>query len=174
MKKVVLSTISVLFLAVMARATNLSNNLKVDTSSYVYQNKIDSVGMNNQKLEGILKKQGEIIESREGYWQLKYLNRILIVVTDQKNNRMRIITPIIDEKEMKKSYYSEVLKAQFDRALDVKYALYNGLLWSIFVHPLKELTESQLIDAISQVFYAAHNFGGSYRSTNLQFGSGDK
>ncbi|MCH8319327.1 MAG: hypothetical protein IIA88_12705 [Bacteroidetes bacterium] len=48
------------------------------------------------------------------------------------------------------------------------------MLWSIFVHPLKELTQSQLIDAISQVFYAAHNFGGSYRSTNLQFGSGDK
>ena len=174
MKKVILPFISVLFLAVIAEATNLLNNLKVDTSSYIYQNKIDSVGMNNQKLEGILKKQGEIIESREGYWQLNYLNRILIVITDQKNNRMRIITPVIEEKEMKKSNYSEVLKAQFDRALDVKYALYNGLLWSIFVHPLKELTQSQLIDAISQVFYAAHNFGGSYRSTNLQFGSGDK
>ena len=132
--------------------------------------KVLTNGMTNERLEQIFKENGTILEGSLGFWQVQYLDRVLTVITDASHNRMRIMTAIMHKKDLKKSQTIELLKAQFDKALDVKYALHNEVLWSAFVHPLKELTEEQVKDAMSQVYFAAYNFGGSYRSTNLQFG----
>ncbi|MBL4753280.1 MAG: hypothetical protein JKY52_06755 [Flavobacteriales bacterium] len=130
-----------------------------------------NTGMTNERLGQILKENAKIIEGSLGFWQVQYHDRVLTIVTDENHNRMRIVTAVIEQKDLKKSHMTELLEAQFDRALDVKYALSNDILWSAFVHPLKELTEEQVKDALSQVYFAAYNFGGSYRSTDLQFGS---
>jgi len=61
------------------------------------------------------------------------------------------------------------LVANFHSVLDVKYALSDEIVWSVYAHPLKELTETQVIDAIEQVYVAALTFGDSYSSTNLVF-----
>lgn len=146
-------------------------NLDTLESKNIEQTKIGGSGMNNELLEQILRDNGTIIKGSLGFWQVQYLDRVLTVVTDAGHNRMRIMTAIMEKKDLKKAQTIELLQAQFDRALDVKYALYNDILWSAFVHPLKELTENQVKDALSQVYFAAYNFGGSYRSTDLQFGN---
>ena len=130
--------------------------------------------MNNSKLERILEDNGKIIQGNLGYWQLRYHDRVFTIITDEKHNRMRIMTPIIELKKVKKPQFEEILEAQFDRVLDVKYAAYNEYLWSVFIHPLSELTEEQVEDALSQVYYAAATFGNQYVSTNLQFGTSEK
>lgn len=131
----------------------------------------DDDKMNNSKLEKILIEMGTV-KGNEGYWELTVADRMMLVITDQFNNRMRIISPVVEKKDLKKGQWEDILEAQFDRALDVKYALWNDVLWSCFVHPLGELTEEQVKDAVSQVYYAAKNFGTSYVSTDLQFGGG--
>lgn len=141
--------------------------------SFKNQILIDTSKMTNQKLESILKTQGKIIEGQPGYWRVAYQEGILLIITDQANNRMRIIMPIVEKEKITEKQYSEMLEAQFDRALDVKYALYEDVLWSVFAHPLGELTTAQFKDALSQVYYAGYNFGGSYQSTDLIFGGGD-
>ena len=64
------------------------------------------------------------------------------------------------------------MEANFDRALDAKYAIANGVLWSVFAHPLKELTKEQTIDAFNQVRNLVYNYGSSYTSTDILFGGG--
>ena len=59
--------------------------------------------------------------------------------------------------------------ANFHSVLDVKYALSDEIIWSVYAHPLKELSELQVVDAIQQVYAAAITFGGSYSSTNMVF-----
>ena len=61
--------------------------------------------------------------------------------------------------------------ANFDRALDAKYAISRGYLWAVFVHPLRELSEPQLCDAVHQVATLAENYGGTYSSSDLVFGN---
>ncbi len=61
------------------------------------------------------------------------------------------------------------LVANFHTALDVKYAISDEILWSVFTHPLKELTQHQIEDAISQVYSANVTFGNTFTSTNLTF-----
>jgi len=51
----------------------------------------------------------------------------------------------------------------------VKYALSDEVIWSVFIHPLKELSDHQVLDAIDQVYNASVTFGATYSSTNLVF-----
>jgi len=131
-------------------------------------------GMDNKKVEVLLKKNssrvsGQIVEGN-GSWEAYLANRTLYVLTSGAFNRIRIITPIIEENKVSDSELKTLLEANFDRALDAKFSLANGYIWSTFTHPLKELTEAQFVDALQQVVNLANNYGASYSSTDLQFG----
>jgi hypothetical protein len=82
---------------------------------------------------------------------------------------MRIIAPIVETKDVEEEQLLNMLVANFHSALDVKYALSDEVIWSVFIHPLKELSDHQVLDAIDQVFSAATTFGTSYSSTDLVF-----
>jgi hypothetical protein len=82
---------------------------------------------------------------------------------------MRIISPITELTNLPQEELLNALTANFHTALDVKYAISDGALWSVYIHPLKELTEPQLESAILQVYNAAETFGTLYSSTNLSF-----
>jgi len=68
---------------------------------------------------------------------------------------MRIMTPVADEKGLDFEELHRLLSANFDRALDAKYAISNGTLWSAFTHPLAELTDEQFIGCVGQVITLA-------------------
>lgn len=130
-------------------------------------------GMNNQKMDEIFQKQVQRVEGLPGSWQLFHDDRILLVLTDEAHNRMRIFSPIVEEKDIEKEHLVQMLEANFHTALDAKYSLYEGFVVSVFTHPLKELTEEQLIDAMNQVNNLAITFGTTYSSTDIIFGSGE-
>jgi len=125
--------------------------------------------MTNEKLGEIITKSADSVQGELGRWQFKIQSTIFIVITDVNNNRMRIISPIADTVSLEKEMLENALIANFHSALDVKYAISDGVLWSAYIHPLKELTEQQAKDAISQVYYANVNFGTTYASTSLIF-----
>lgn len=126
--------------------------------------------MNNRKLEKALNEAVKEIAGEEGAWHFYYRDRVLFVLTDEDNNRMRIFTPIIEEKEIDAQQMHKMLVANFHSALDAKYSIYEGFVISTYTHPLKELTEGQLLDALSQVINLADTFGTTYSSTELYFG----
>jgi len=82
---------------------------------------------------------------------------------------MRIISPIADANALNDELIKAALVANFHTALDVKYAVSEGVLFSVFIHPLKELSENQVRDALSQVYHANINFGTTFASTSLSF-----
>ena len=84
--------------------------------------------MNNNKLEKIITTLSDSIEGQTGYWQFKYQKRYFLLITDEKNNRMRIVSPIVEEKELREEYYKKCLEANYHTALDVKYALSDGVM----------------------------------------------
>ena len=129
-----------------------------------------SQDMNNDKLYEILKQQTDTITGISGNWKMLHKELPMICVTDQTNNRMRIIAPIIESNKLDKDLLLDSMTANFHSALDVKYAISNGILWSVFIHPLQELSTRQVESAISQVYYAAKTFGTTFSSTELLFG----
>lgn len=133
-----------------------------------------SQDMDNRKMSRILSKEAQKVEGDLGNWQVIYGNRGVYIITDANANRMRIMTPVIELKDIKKKEYQTLLEANFDRALDAKYCIYEQYLMTVFTHPLKELSEEQFIDALRQVVTLAYNYGTSYTSTDLVFGGGQE
>jgi hypothetical protein len=85
---------------------------------------------------------------------------------------MRIMTPVAEDDELSAKQVRTLLEANFDRALDARYALARGYVWSAFIHPLTALTEAEFVDGVHQVVTLAENYGTSYTSTDLVFQGG--
>ena len=130
--------------------------------------------MTNKKLQQILTSESTKITGQTGNWQAVYKGIPVVVITDTAANRMRIIAPIIDEKKLTSAELKKLLEANFDTALDAKYALYRGVLWSTFAHPLGNLSTVEFKDALKQVYNLLRTYGTTYSSTNFVFGQEKK
>ena len=130
--------------------------------------------MNNEKMGTILESVSDSIQGQNGQWQFKIKDVLLMCITDTNHNRMRIISPITEAKRFDDKLKSAALVANFHTALDVKYAIADDVLWSVYIHPLKELTEAQVRDAVSQVYAANITFGTTFSSTDLVFPGSNK
>ncbi len=126
--------------------------------------------MNNERMEALLTEKVDSIDGIPGRWQMLYNEMPMMVITDEQNDRMRIIVPIIEVDKVNEDILLDCLAANFHTALDVKYALSNDIIWSVFIHPLSPLSDDELNSAVDQVYYAALNFGTTYNSTPLLFG----
>ncbi|MEM8524262.1 MAG: hypothetical protein AAGG68_06450 [Bacteroidota bacterium] len=131
---------------------------------------IQAQDMTNKKLQRILEETTEKVDGKTGLWRVTHRERILMVITDESANRVRIFTFVTEEAKLEAKHIKRMLNANFHSALDAKYALSNGFVISVFTHPLKELTEAQTIDALKQVVTLSHTFGTTYTSTDWAFG----
>ena len=125
--------------------------------------------MDNQKLDKILKLFADQIEGSLGNWHFVIKDVQFVCLSDALHNRMRIISPIKEYADMTKEEYHQCLEANFHSALDIKYAISGDVIWAAFIHPLQELSVSQVEDAIQQVYSAVKTFGTTYSSSNLYF-----
>lgn len=125
--------------------------------------------MDNYKMDEIIRRVADSVEGIPGRWQFLIKDRFMIAITDANANRMRIISPVAEVNKLDEDLLKKSLTANFHSVLDAKYAISDNVLWSVFIHPLQELTETQLEDAIYQVYNANVTFGSSFSSTNLIF-----
>ncbi len=130
----------------------------------------DNSGMNNRRLGRLIKKIATEIDGQDGYWKFSYGGRKLMTISDEGHNRMRVMTPVVEATALGKDDLHVLLAANFDRALDAKYAIAQDLLWAVFMHPLQQLADDQFFDAVQQVAALADNYGTSYASSPLVFG----
>jgi hypothetical protein len=128
------------------------------------------------------KRMGEIIKrldpkakatANASAWQFHVEEVPVVVVTDAGNNRMRIMIALKKADAMSPEELLRLSQANFDTALDARYAIAKGLLWATFIHPLSELHDTQFITGIGQTVNAAKSYGTTYSSGVLSFGGGD-
>ncbi len=125
--------------------------------------------MSNEKLDVIFNDITEEIVGQNGNWQFVIEDQLFICITDQNANRMRIISPIIEVKDMNGAQMLACMEANFHTVLDSKYAISEDLLWAVFIHPLEELSEDQVKSAVYQVYSTVVSFGTNYSSGLFSF-----
>lgn len=130
---------------------------------------ISAQNMNPEILYQLIEQEADTVQVAGNSYQFIYNDAMLICIYDESANRMRIISPIVKREEIGEEELLNSLVANFHSALDVKYALSDEILWSVFTHPLQQLSEEQVIDAIQQVYAAALTFGTTYSSTTMVF-----
>ena len=130
---------------------------------------LNAQSMNSERLKELITEVSDTLQNVGNAFQFVYKEKMLICIHDENANRMRIISPIIEREKLEEEQLLNALVANFHSALDVKYALSDEIIWSVYTHPLKELTDYQLLDAVEQVYSAAITFGSTYSSSSLVF-----
>jgi len=129
--------------------------------------------MDNQRLEQLLKRIDPGLAGRTGLWSLDIEGFQTLVITDQRADRMRVLVRVAATESLDRDRLYRTLQANFDAALDARYCIAKGALWSAFIHPLSPLTEKQLFSALAQTVNLAATYGTTYNSGALVFGGGD-
>jgi hypothetical protein len=112
------------------------------------------------------------LQGNAGEWSFVFEGVPMFLVTDQAANRMRIVAPVADATMLNHDQLVVLLEANFARALDAKYAIFDGSVWSVFVHPLAELNEGELESGIRQVAALHASYGTTFSSMGVVFGQG--
>jgi hypothetical protein len=97
----------------------------------------------------------------------------VLIISDPIADRMRAMVPIRSAAGLEPEELMRLMQANFDTALDARYAVAQGRLWGVFIHPLSPLKKDQLLSAIAQTVTVAQTYGTFYSGGALQFGGGD-
>lgn len=106
-------------------------------------------------------------------WEFSVEDQRMLAVTDPAAGRMRVISPIAEVDGLPEDAMQRLMQANFDTALDARYAVANGLVWGAFIHPLDSLTTRDFASGILQVRSLAATFGTTFSSGALNYGGGD-
>ncbi len=129
--------------------------------------------MTLERLDELVARIDQEAEKNGNQWLLRYEEMEVLIVTDPTADRMRVMTPVapadaIDEKDLYR-----LMQANFESALDARYAIAQGMLWSTFIHPLSPLTDEQFFSGVGQTLTLVTTYGSTYSSGALLFGGGD-
>lgn len=111
------------------------------------------------------------LEGRPGFWRGLREEIQVYVFSDDTHDRMRVMAPVGELQELDPRILQVLLQANYDRALDARYALRGNEVWAVAVHPLATLAPDDFASLIEQVVKLVQNTGTSYASSDLLFRS---
>ncbi|MCY4179669.1 MAG: hypothetical protein OXC60_18385 [Litoreibacter sp.] len=139
-----------------------------------------SLAQNTEDPPMTVERMGEIVlaldpESQtNGFqFQLTIEDVPVLIVTDASADRMRAMVPIRAAQDMSEKEIMRVMQANFDTALDARYAIAQGRLWGVYIHPLSPLEKDQFISGLGQAVNLAKTYGSLYTGGAMSFGGGD-
>lgn len=109
----------------------------------------------------------------QGAWRFTIADVPVQVLTDITHDRMRIMVPVAAAEELDAELMFRLLQANFDTALDARYAVAQGVVWGTFIHPLSSLSDDDFLAGVGQTVNIARTFGTTFSSGVLSFGGGD-
>ena len=137
------------------------------------ETQIDEVPMTLQRLAEIISSLDPNSQTNGRQFQLTIEDVPVMVFTDEGADRMRAMVPIRAADDMTSEELMRVMQANFDTALDARYAVAQGRLWGVYIHPLSALKKDQFISGLGQAVNLAKTYGSLYTGGAMSFGGGD-
>ena len=97
----------------------------------------------------------------------------VLVVMSPGADRMRAMVPIASIEDVTPEEMTRMMQANFDTALDARYAVAQGRVWGVFIHPLAALEREQFLSGLAQTVTLAQTYGTLYSGGAQVFGGGD-
>ncbi len=130
--------------------------------------------MSLERMVVIIKKlDKEAKNPRPFIWQFKIAAVPVTLVTNKTHNRMRLLVAVRKADTLSAEDLMRISQANFDSALDARYAVGRKILWATYIHPMSTLYDRQFIAAIGQTVNLAKTFGTTYSSGMLAYQGGD-
>lgn len=125
--------------------------------------------MNQETLEIIFKKTVMDSNGSHGFVEASHHRVPIYLISDINFDRMRIISPIKEYEQLSNDEVDRLLESNFHDALDARYAVSEGVVYAVYIHPLSTLTEAQVESAVEQVTSLVLTFGREYTSGVLTY-----
>ena len=172
MIRVTLPALALCFLAAAGNAQT-ADPIAPDPSSDVPKTAQAEAPMTLERLVGLAQAVDPeaIVQGRRV--QLTVSDLPVLLVMDSDADRMRAMVPVRSSETMTPDDLMRVLQANFDTALDARYAVANGRLWATFIHPLSALERDQFLSGLGQTVNLALTYGTAFSGGALSYGSGD-
>ena len=135
--------------------------------------KTKPAGMNNAQLDALIRRIDKTAEGRAGYWKLNIQGHVVAVITDEKADRMRIVSAVAKADEVGLETLQRLIQANFDSALDARYSIAKSEVWSVFIHPLAALSNAEFLSGMGQVINLGSTYGTTFSSGALIFNGSD-
>ena len=127
-------------------------------------------GMTQDRLQDIILEVGSDVLISGNVVRFNFGGAELLCISDVTADRMRIVSPVVDLREIESEQLLIALAANFHTVLDARYAISDGSIYAAYIHPLSPLSDEQVLSAIRQVASARNTFGDEYSSGELMFG----
>lgn len=101
------------------------------------------------------------------------LDTNVTLVYDINANRMRLVSAVAELEGLGEEELLRLMQANFDSALDARYAVAQGVLWSTFIHELSSLTQNEFGSGLGQTINLVRSYGSTFSSGAMVFGGGD-
>lgn len=95
------------------------------------------------------------------------------LVFDVNADRMRLFSQIRPGDGLSGPQLRRLMQANFDTALDARYAVAQGQLWATFMHRMTTLTQEDFVSALAQTVTLVKTYGTTFSSGAMSFGGGD-
>jgi hypothetical protein len=126
--------------------------------------------MSQTSMERIVKSVVLDAKGEKGFVEFTVSEVQMYLISDVTHDRMRIIAPVAEYKKLTNKQLLAIMESNFHKALDARYAVSEGVLYSVFIHSLSDLNEGQIKSAVEQVANLALSFGTQYTSGVLDYG----
>lgn len=118
--------------------------------------------MDPMRLEQLFAARGGAIDGPTGAIRTQIDGVDVYLISETDRDRMRIIVRVVPVARLDPRILPVLLEANFDRTLDARYAIAEGDVFAIFMHPISSLTPALLDSSIDQVLSLRRTFGTTY------------
>ncbi|MEH2231403.1 MAG: hypothetical protein V7K71_17585 [Nostoc sp.] len=91
-----------------------------------------------------------VVAIAPGSWQVDTPTFRLLVLLSEDNTWLRVLLPILPIQEAQ-PFLEQFLEANFDDTQEVRYALYERVIWGVFQHNIDTLVSADLSNAINRL-----------------------
>jgi len=127
-------------------------------------------GMTQHEMENIFSGEVEKIEGPTGAIRTQIETFNVYLVSDPSFDRMQILMPIAHAGGLDKRVLNVLLEANFQKTLDARYAISEGVVYGVYLHPISTLTPEMIRSALEEVVNLGRNYGTTFSSQRRPFG----
>lgn len=123
--------------------------------------------MTQARMETVFGDEVEAIVGTPGAIQTRVDGISVFLISDPGNDRMRLVAVIASATALDRREFGILLRANFDRTLDARYAVSDGVVYSVYQHQISSLSPELIRSAVAQVVSLAKTFGTAFSAGEL-------
>lgn len=127
----------------------------------------DAERMTQARMEILFADEVDAIVGPPGAIQTQIDGISIYLISQPEFDRMRIVAPIAMAKNLNRRVLEILMEANFRSALDARYAISDGVIYAVFMHPISSLEPELLRSGLSQVVSLVKTFGTTFSSGDM-------